>query len=112
MKLSRAYVRKLYNQHAATVVASDLLGRVLRDWGVHNVRVLSLGVNPEIFHPNGSGTEAKPAPLRRPAGEREEHGDFASLVQNFATTPAKRISFARDRRWARPNASPETAIAN
>ena len=34
MKLSRAYVRKLYNQHAATVVASDLLGRVLRDWGV------------------------------------------------------------------------------
>src|SRR5438046_3555720 len=26
MKLSRAYVRKLYNQHAATVVASDLLG--------------------------------------------------------------------------------------
>ncbi len=51
MKLSRAYVRKLYNQHAATVVASDLLGRVLRDWGVHNVRVLSLGVNTEIFRP-------------------------------------------------------------
>ena len=31
MKLSRAYVRKLYNQHATTIVASDLLGRVLRD---------------------------------------------------------------------------------
>ena len=64
MKLSRAYVRKLYNQHAATVVASDGLGRVLRDWGVHNVRVLSLGVNTEIFHPGGSGTEA----LRRSLG--------------------------------------------
>src|SRR5438874_11556211 len=58
MKLSRAYVRKLYNQHAATLVASDRLGRVLRDWGVHNVRVLSLGVNTEIFCPDGSGTEA------------------------------------------------------
>jgi len=55
MKLSRAYVRKLYNQHAATVVASDGLGRVLRDWGVHNVRVLSLGVNTEIFRPDGPG---------------------------------------------------------
>jgi alpha-1,6-mannosyltransferase len=58
MKLSRAYVRKLYNQHAATVVASDGLGRVLRDWGVRNVRVLSLGVNTEIFRPDEVGTEA------------------------------------------------------
>jgi alpha-1,6-mannosyltransferase len=64
MKLSRAYVRKLYNQHAATLVASERLGRVLRDWGVHNVRVLSLGVNTEIFRPDGSGTEA----IRRSLG--------------------------------------------
>jgi alpha-1,6-mannosyltransferase len=64
MKLSRAYVRKLYNQHAATIVASEALGRVLRDWGVHNVRVLSLGVNTEIFRPDGSGTEA----IRRSLG--------------------------------------------
>jgi alpha-1,6-mannosyltransferase len=58
MKLSRVYVRKLYNQHAATLVASEPLARVLRDWGVHNVRVLSLGVNTEIFQPGRSGTEA------------------------------------------------------
>jgi alpha-1,6-mannosyltransferase len=58
MKLSRAYVRKLYNQHAVTVVASDQLGRLLRDWGVLNVRVLSLGVNTEIFRPEGCGAEA------------------------------------------------------
>ena len=100
MKLSRAYVRKLYNQHAATVVASDALGRVLRDWGVHNVRVLSLGVNTEIFRPDDPDTRSntalarswfrsKAAPLRRPAGEREEHSDFASRFQNFATTPAE-----------------------
>ncbi len=64
MKLSRVYVRKLYNQHAITIVASDRLGRVLRDWGVYNVRVLRLGVNTEIFRPDGSGTEA----IRRSVG--------------------------------------------
>ena len=58
MKLSRAYVRKLYNQHAATLVASERLARVLREWGVHNVRVLSLGVNIEIFQPDKSHAEA------------------------------------------------------
>ena len=68
MKLSRAYVRKLYNQHAATIVASDLLGRVLRDWGVHNIRVLSLGVNTEIFRPDGSGIEV----VRRSLGVHPE----------------------------------------
>jgi alpha-1,6-mannosyltransferase len=66
MKVSRAYVRKLYNQHAATLVASEPLGRVLRAWGVRNVRLLSLGVNTEVFHPDGSGTEA----IRRSLGVR------------------------------------------
>src|SRR5260370_9437834 len=64
MKLSRAYVRKLYKPHAAPGVASDLLGRVLRDWGVHNVRVLSRGVSAEIFRADGSGAEA----IRRSLG--------------------------------------------
>jgi len=49
MKLSRAYVRKLYNRHETTLVASERLAQVLRDWGVCNVRVLSLGVKTEIF---------------------------------------------------------------
>jgi alpha-1,6-mannosyltransferase len=52
MKLSRAYVRKLYNQHSATLVASDRLADILREWGVQNVRVLSLGVNVDIFRPD------------------------------------------------------------
>jgi alpha-1,6-mannosyltransferase len=58
MKFSRAYVRKLYNQHAATLVASDRLAHVLRDWGLRNVRVLSLGVNIDIFRPDKSDGEA------------------------------------------------------
>ena len=63
MKLSRAYVRKLYNQHAATLVASERLARVLRDWGVRNVRVLSLGVNIDIFRPGLSDERATRAAL-------------------------------------------------
>jgi len=63
MKLSRAYVRKLYNQHAATLVASERLARVLRDWGVRNVRVLSLGVNIDIFRPDQSDERATRAAL-------------------------------------------------
>jgi alpha-1,6-mannosyltransferase len=63
MKLSRAYVRKLYNQHAATLVASERLAQVLRDWGLRNVRVLSLGVNIDIFHPDKSHGEATRASL-------------------------------------------------
>src|SRR2546425_5162382 len=57
MKLSRAYVRKLYNQHAATLVASEQLARLLSEWGVRNVRVLGLGVNTEIFRPDRSGND-------------------------------------------------------
>src|SRR6267378_1845935 len=70
MKLSRAYVRKLYNQHAATLVASDRLARVLRDWGVDNVRVLSLGVNSDIFRPDESDREAVRKSLGVEAGRK------------------------------------------
>jgi alpha-1,6-mannosyltransferase len=70
MKLSRAYVRKLYNQHAATLVASERLAEVLRDWGVQNVRVLNLGVNTEIFRPNNSDREATRVSLKIPADRK------------------------------------------
>jgi alpha-1,6-mannosyltransferase len=68
MKLSRGYVRRLYNRFAATLVASDRLARVLREWGVHNVHVAKLGVNIDIFHPNKADRE----PIRRSLGV--EHG--------------------------------------
>lgn len=70
MKLSRAYVRKLYNQCAATLVASERLAQVLRDWGVRNVRVLSLGVNIDIFHPDKSDGEATRASLNLKSGRK------------------------------------------
>jgi len=61
MKLSRGYVRKLYNRFAATVVASDRLADVLREWDVRNVQVVELGVNIDIFRPDESDRE----PIRR-----------------------------------------------
>jgi alpha-1,6-mannosyltransferase len=70
MKLSRAYVRKLYNQHAATLVASKRLAQVLRDWDVRNVRVLSLGVNTDIFRPDKSDREATRASLHLKPGRK------------------------------------------
>ena len=51
MKLTRAYVRKLYNRFDATLVPSQPLARVLCEWGVHNVHAVRLGVNTDIFKP-------------------------------------------------------------
>ena len=51
MDSAQRYVRKLYNQFAATLVPSDQLARVLEGWGIRNVRIVSLGVNTEIFRP-------------------------------------------------------------
>ncbi len=51
MKLTRAYVRKLYNRFQATLVPSEILSDVLSEWGVRNVRPVRLGVNTRIFKP-------------------------------------------------------------
>jgi alpha-1,6-mannosyltransferase len=56
MKLTRNYVRKLYNQFQATLVPSEPLAGLLSEWGVRNVRVVPLGVNVDIFHPSAKGT--------------------------------------------------------
>ena len=61
MKLSRGYVRRLYNRFAATLVASDQIAQVLREWGVRNVHVVKLGVNIDIFRPDENDRE----PVRR-----------------------------------------------
>jgi alpha-1,6-mannosyltransferase len=61
MKLSRGYVRRLYNRFSATLVASDRLADVLREWGVRNVHVVKLGVNIDIFRPDERDRE----PIRR-----------------------------------------------
>jgi alpha-1,6-mannosyltransferase len=51
MKLTRAYVRKLYNGFQATLVPSERLSDLLSEWGVRNVRPVRLGVNTAVFKP-------------------------------------------------------------
>jgi alpha-1,6-mannosyltransferase len=51
MDFARRYVRNLYSCFEATLVPSESLARVLRHWNVDNVRVVSLGVNVEVFNP-------------------------------------------------------------
>jgi alpha-1,6-mannosyltransferase len=51
MKLTRAYVRKLYNRFQATLVPSETLSDLLSEWGVRNVRPVRLGVNTGVFKP-------------------------------------------------------------
>ncbi|MDQ2825138.1 MAG: glycosyltransferase [Verrucomicrobiota bacterium] len=51
MKLARRYVRALYNRFQATLVPSERLAGVLCEWGVRNVRAVSLGVNIDLFNP-------------------------------------------------------------
>jgi alpha-1,6-mannosyltransferase len=51
MSLARRYVHTLYNHFEATLVPSERLAQVLSSWSVQNTRVVSLGVNVEIFNP-------------------------------------------------------------
>lgn len=51
MDAARRYVRKVYNQFAATLVPSQALGQLLTAWGVDNVRPIDLGVDIGIFRP-------------------------------------------------------------
>jgi alpha-1,6-mannosyltransferase len=64
MKLTRGYVRKLYNQFQATLVPSELLADVLSDWGVRNVRPVRLGVNVDIFKPEPDDRDTTRESLR------------------------------------------------
>jgi len=51
MDSAQRYICKVYNQFERTLVPSEQLARVLEGWGIRNVRVVSLGVNTEIFRP-------------------------------------------------------------
>ncbi len=58
MKLTRAYVRRLYNRFQVTLVPSEKLAGVLSEWGVHNVRPVRLGVDTGVFNPVSDDAQA------------------------------------------------------
>jgi alpha-1,6-mannosyltransferase len=51
MEIARVYVRKLYSRFARTLVPSEALAEVLKEWGVSNTAVMELGVDTRIFRP-------------------------------------------------------------
>lgn len=69
INLAKKYVPYLYNQFAATLVPSQGLASVLENWGVRNVRTVSLGVNTGIFSPAPADSEATRAGLHIPADQ-------------------------------------------
>lgn len=58
MDFAARYVRNLYNKFETTLVPSENLAEVLRNWGVNNVRVVKLGVSIDIFNPGLASNEA------------------------------------------------------
>ena len=55
--MSRRYVRTLYNSLERTFVPSPILAALLRDWGVERVESIDLGVDADVFRPNGAPSE-------------------------------------------------------
>ncbi len=88
MKLTRAYVRKLYNRFQATLVPSELLAGVLCEWGVRNVRVVRLGVNTDVFKPVPDDGKATRASLG--VGVQETFG-LVALESQACGTPVMGI---------------------
>nr|MBA2432104.1 glycosyltransferase [Chthoniobacterales bacterium] len=85
---ARAYVRKLYNGFAATLVPAPRLAELLASWGVTNTRNVSLGVNSEVFHPNGPSAQ-RPAErtLLLYVGRLAPEKNTATLLKAFSLLP-------------------------
>ncbi len=67
---SRRYVRTLYNSLERTFVPSPTLATLLRHWGVERVESIDLGVDAEVFHPNGAPSALLRRELKIPEGRR------------------------------------------
>jgi alpha-1,6-mannosyltransferase len=98
MDLASRYVRNLYNQFEATLVPSESLAQVLRDWGVDNIRPVSLGVNIDVFKPtpdDGIGTReslgiGRNQKLLLYVGRLAKEKNTETLFQGFALLQARR----------------------
>jgi alpha-1,6-mannosyltransferase len=68
--MSRRYVRTLYNCLERTFVPSPTLAALLREWGVERVESIDLGVDADVFQPNGAPSAALRRELKIPARRR------------------------------------------
>lgn len=69
-EISRRYIRALYNKFERTLVPSPALANLLRAWGVENVENTDLGVDVNVFVPDG----------RDDTSLRREHGIPGSRI--------------------------------
>jgi len=59
-EIGRKYAVTLYNRFERTLVPSEGLTDLLRDWGLENAETLELGVDTGVFYPDaGRGREAR-----------------------------------------------------
>jgi alpha-1,6-mannosyltransferase len=68
--MSRRYVKTLYNSFERTFVPSPILATLLRGWGVERIVSIDLGVDADIFCPNGAPSKALRHELRIPDDRR------------------------------------------
>jgi alpha-1,6-mannosyltransferase len=52
-EISRRYIRALYNKFERTLVPSPALAELLQSWGVENIENTDLGVDIDVFVPEG-----------------------------------------------------------
>lgn len=63
---ARRYIRALYNKFERTLVPSPALASLLTGWGVENIAHTDLGVDVDLFTPEGRGDPALRAALGLP----------------------------------------------
>ncbi|HEY5741007.1 MAG TPA: glycosyltransferase [Terrimicrobiaceae bacterium] len=68
--ISRRYVRTLYNSFERTFVPSPNLANLLRQWGVERLESIDLGVDADVFYPNGVNSHSLRRELRIPDNRR------------------------------------------
>jgi alpha-1,6-mannosyltransferase len=68
--MSRRYVKTLYNSLERTFVPSPILASLLRGWGVERVESIDLGVDAEVFSPNGTTSNSLRRKLQIPDDRR------------------------------------------
>jgi alpha-1,6-mannosyltransferase len=68
--MSRRYVRTLYNSLERTFVPSPTLATLLRNWGVERVESIDLGVDADVFCPNGATSASLRRELKIPDNRR------------------------------------------
>jgi len=90
MAAARRYVRKMYNRFEATFVPSEPLKQVLEEWGVHNTRLVPLGVNTNNFHPNPDEVTKTEGTQLLYVGRLAPEKNTATLFEAFRIVAARR----------------------